>query len=50
MGPHASLSVPKCAKRPPEKPQLPTRTFEFDDPAEKKGRTGQPRKAGRPGP
>jgi excinuclease ABC subunit B len=27
----------------------PTRTVEFDDPAEKKRRRGRPRKTGRPG-
>jgi excinuclease ABC subunit B len=59
MGPHASLPVKKVAGSLPEKPALssrsdapapkPTRTFEFDDPAEKKGRKGRPRKTGRPG-
>jgi excinuclease ABC subunit B len=49
MGPHASLPVPKGAKAPPQKPSLPTRTFEFDDPVERKGRKGRPRKTGRPG-
>jgi excinuclease ABC subunit B len=46
MGPHASLPVKKAAGALPEKP---ARTFEFDDPAEKKGRKGRPRKTGRPG-
>ena len=41
MGPHASLPV-KGAPRP-------TRTVEFEDPTEKKGRRGRPRKTGRPG-
>jgi excinuclease ABC subunit B len=41
MGPHASLPV-KGTPRP-------ARTVEFEDPAEKKGRRGRPRKTGRPG-
>jgi excinuclease ABC subunit B len=44
MGPHASLPV-KDAPRPAR----PVITREFDDPAEKKGRRGRPRKTGRPG-
>jgi excinuclease ABC subunit B len=49
MGPHASLPVKKGAGTLPEKPALPARTREFDDPAEKKGRRGRPKKTGRPG-
>jgi excinuclease ABC subunit B len=59
MGPHASLPVKKAAGALPEKPALssrgdapapkPARTFEFDNPAEKKARKGRLRKTGRPG-
>jgi excinuclease ABC subunit B len=59
MEPHASLPVKKSAGSLPEKPALssrsdatapkPARTFEFDNPAEKKGRKGRRRKTGRPG-
>jgi excinuclease ABC subunit B len=53
MGPHASLAVKKASGSLPQKPDLmapkPTRTVEFDDPAEVKGRKGRPRKTGRPG-
>jgi excinuclease ABC subunit B len=47
MGPHASLPT-KSGQRP-LKPIGPTRTREFDDPAQKKGRRGRPKKTGRPG-
>jgi excinuclease ABC subunit B len=47
MGPHASLPT-KSGQRP-LKPTAPTRTREFDDPAQKKGRRGRPKKTGRPG-
>jgi excinuclease ABC subunit B len=47
MGPHASLPVKSGEK--PSRPQMPTRTREFDDPAQKKSRRGRPRKTGRPG-
>jgi excinuclease ABC subunit B len=47
MGPHASLPVKSGEK--PSRIQMPTRTREFDDPAQKKGRRGRPRKTGRPG-
>ncbi|MEL6299435.1 MAG: excinuclease ABC subunit UvrB [Pseudomonadota bacterium] len=43
MGPHASNSIPVTAR------PRPTKTVEFDDPAEKKKRRGRPRKTGRPG-
>ncbi len=49
MGPHASLPVKTSGKPLPEKPALPTRTREFDDPAEKGKRRGRPKKTGRPG-
>ncbi len=49
MGPHASLPVKSASGPLPTKPAAPTRTFEFDDPAEKKSRRGRPRKTGRPG-
>jgi excinuclease ABC subunit B len=48
MGPHASLPVKTSDKLPP-KPSPPVITREFDDPAQKKGRRGRPRKTGRPG-
>ncbi|MGE5267471.1 MAG: helicase-related protein, partial [Deltaproteobacteria bacterium] len=48
MGPHASLPV-KSGKAPPQKPQLPTRTIEIEDPAESRSRRGRPKKTGRPG-
>ncbi len=47
MGPHASLPVKSGPA--PEKPRLPTRSVEFDDPAETKRRRGRPKKTGRPG-
>ncbi|MBN9291649.1 MAG: UvrB/UvrC motif-containing protein, partial [Hyphomicrobium denitrificans] len=47
MGPHASLPVKSGEK--PSRLQIPTRTREFDDPSQKKGRRGRPRKTGRPG-
>ena len=47
MGPHASLPVKSGEK--PSRVQIPTRTREFDDTAQKKGRRGRPRKTGRPG-
>jgi len=47
MGPHASLPVKSGEK--PSRLQMPTRTREFDDPSQKKGRRGRPRKTGRPG-
>lgn len=47
MGPHASLPVKSGEK--PSRVQTPTRTREFDDTAQKKGRRGRPRKTGRPG-
>ncbi len=37
---------PRGDTAPPPKP---TRTLEFDDPVQKKGRKGRPRKTGRPG-
>ncbi len=49
MGPHASLPVKTSGKPLPEKPALPTRTREFDDPAEKGKRRGRPKKTGRQG-
>jgi excinuclease ABC subunit B len=54
MGPHASLAVKKASGALPQKPDLatapkPTRTHEFDDPAQTKGRKGRSRKTGRPG-
>jgi hypothetical protein len=50
-GPHASLAVKKASGSLPQKRDLmkPTRTVEFDDPAEVKGRKGRSRKTGRPG-
>ena len=53
MGPHASLPV-KSGGPLPKKPDLvpppkPSRTLEFDDPAQTKARKGRPRKTGRPG-
>jgi excinuclease ABC subunit B len=48
MGPHASLPV-KSGKALPQKPQLPTRTIEFDESGEKTKRRGRPKKTGRPG-
>jgi excinuclease ABC subunit B len=48
MGPHGSLPVKK-ADALPAKPALPTRTREFEDAAEKKGKRGRSRKTGRPG-
>ncbi len=48
MGPHASLPV-KTSGTIPSKPAPPTKTREFDEPAEKKARRGRPRKTGRPG-
>jgi excinuclease ABC subunit B len=48
MGPHASLPV-KSGKPLPQKPQLPARTIEIEDPAETKSRRGRPKKTGRPG-
>jgi excinuclease ABC subunit B len=45
MGPHA-MTPPRGGKPLPPKPTL---SREFDDPAEKKGRKGRPRKTGRPG-
>jgi excinuclease ABC subunit B len=47
MGPHASLPV-KSGDKPP-KVAMPVRTREFEDPSQKKGRRGRPRKTGRPG-
>jgi excinuclease ABC subunit B len=47
MGPHASLPMKSGEK--PSRLQMPTRTREFDDPSQKKGRRGRPRKTGRPG-
>ena len=47
MGPHASLPVKSGTA--PVKPPMPTRTREFDDPAEKGKRRGRPKKTGRPG-
>jgi excinuclease ABC subunit B len=48
MGPHASLAV-KSGKPLPQKPQIPTRTIEIEDPGETKNRRGRPKKTGRPG-
>jgi excinuclease ABC subunit B len=48
MGPHASLPV-KTSDKLPSKPSPPVTTREFDDPTQKKGRRGRPRKTGRPG-
>jgi excinuclease ABC subunit B len=48
MGPHASLPV-KSGKPLPQKPQLPTRTIEIEDPGETRSRRGRPKKTGRPG-
>jgi excinuclease ABC subunit B len=48
MGPHASLPV-KSGKPLLQKPQLPARTIEIEDPAETKSRRGRPKKTGRPG-
>jgi excinuclease ABC subunit B len=47
MGPHASLPVKSGDK--PSGIRMPTRTREFDGPAQKKGRRGRPKKTGRPG-
>jgi excinuclease ABC subunit B len=47
MGPHASLPVKSGPL--PQKPQLPTRTIEIEDPAETKSRRGRQKKTGRPG-
>ena len=47
MGPHASLPVKSGPV--PEKPKLPTRTIEIDDPTETKSRRGRQKKTGRPG-
>ncbi|MDX2308202.1 MAG: excinuclease ABC subunit UvrB [Hyphomicrobium sp.] len=47
MGPHATLPVKSGPV--PVKPTLPSRTIEFDDPADTKGRRGRQRKTGRPG-
>jgi excinuclease ABC subunit B len=47
MGPHASLPVKSGPL--PQKPQLPTRTIEIEDPTETKSRRGRPKKTGRPG-
>ena len=47
MGPHASLPVKSGTA--PVKPPMPTRTREFDDPADKGKRRGRPKKTGRPG-
>ncbi len=49
MGPHASLPVKSSGKPPPEKPALPARTREFDEPSEKSKRRGRQKKTGRPG-
>ncbi len=49
MGPHASLPLKNSAGPLPEKPLMPARTREFDDPAEKNKRRGRPKKTGRPG-
>ncbi|MGQ0671926.1 MAG: excinuclease ABC subunit UvrB [Hyphomicrobium sp.] len=49
MGPHASLPVKSGGGPLPEKPAVPVRTRDFDDPSEKKGRRGRARKTGRPG-
>jgi excinuclease ABC subunit B len=49
MGPHASLPLKTASEPLPKKPKLPTRTSEFEDPAQKKGRKGRARKTGRPG-
>ena len=48
MGPHASLPVKISTGGLPAKPATPTRTRDFEDPGEKKGR-GRPKKTGRPG-
>ena len=48
MGPHASLPV-KSGKHLPQKPQLPTRTIEFEESGEKSKRRGRAKKTGRPG-
>ncbi|MEQ1718371.1 MAG: hypothetical protein ABL907_20710, partial [Hyphomicrobium sp.] len=51
MGPHASLPVKSTGKPLPEKPALPTRTREFEDPTtnQKGKRSGRIKKTGRPG-
>jgi excinuclease ABC subunit B len=55
MGPHATLAVKKASGPLPQKPDLtaqspkPSRTVEFDDPAQTKARKGRSRKTGRPG-
>jgi excinuclease ABC subunit B len=48
MGPHASLPV-KSGKPLPQKPQLPSRTVEIEEPGETRSRRGRPKKTGRPG-
>ncbi|WP_210269838.1 excinuclease ABC subunit UvrB [Hyphomicrobium methylovorum] len=47
MGPHAFRPVKNGDA--PSRITTPTRTREFDDPAQKKGRRGRPKKTGRPG-
>jgi excinuclease ABC subunit B len=47
MGPHASLPVKSGPV--PQKPPLPTRTIEIEDPTETKSRRGRQKKTGRPG-
>ncbi len=53
MGPHASLPVKKGGSLPQKPdlvpPPMPSRTLEFDDPAQTKARKGRARKTGRPG-
>ena len=53
MGPHASLPLKsgpvKSGTTLPEKPRLPARTIEIDDPTETKSRRGRIKKTGRPG-
>ena len=45
MGPHAMNAVPRSSNEP----QRSARSFEFEDPAQKKGRRRRPKKTGRPG-
>jgi excinuclease ABC subunit B len=53
MGPHASLPVKKGGSLPQKPdlvpPPMPSRTVEFDEPAQTKARKGRSRKTGRPG-
>ena len=51
MGPHASLPVKQGGPLPqkPVPPPKPSRSVEFDDPAQTKARKGRARKTGRPG-